>query len=163
MKKFLLFSLMLVALTTTIIGFTSCSKDDDEGAKPNNTENPNGIIGRKWFWGDKKSSCYVEFKKDGTFRYQDAANYTTNNMEGSYRIIETKIVKKDEKPHIIFYGETATLFVMEITSNGKQNLEWEVYYMPFLDNSIEYLHIYGHAADGVKRHFVPFVINTNKE
>ena len=160
MKKNLSFSMMMFALAT-VINFISCNNKVDDSTSSNN--NDNGII-RKWFEGGyERSGCYVEFKKDGTFRYQESLNYATNNMEGGYRIIETKTVQKAEKPHIIEYGETATLFLMEITVNGKPNYEWEVYYMPFLDNSIEYLRIYGNAADGVKRHFPSFAINTYKE
>jgi hypothetical protein len=117
MKKILFFGMVLVALATVSIGFTSCSKDDDKGA------DAKVLIG-KW-----RDTGVLEFKSDGTFQY--AVQGLTSS--GTYKVVRTAYLR-DWGGSLQGKGEPATSFDIELTTNREAVL-WIAYYV---DRSEEY-------------------------
>ena len=154
MKKILLFGTMLAILFSV----TSCDKDDGK-----NTANSTDII-RKWYVSAGSPNLYLEFKKDGTFTHiggRISPYYF--NMEGTYKIIETKRMTISETPdYFMFHNEshtalTITLYVLDMVIRGNEHyynagdnvLQWEVYHV--LSAGSDYQHIFVYEFEGGKR------------
>ena len=74
MKKTSLFLVSLVALVTLCVGFSSCSKDDDEGGSGDTKKFSELLVGKwKYYsyynsdWFEVEPDVYVQFNADGSF------------------------------------------------------------------------------------------------
>ena len=93
MKKILFNSLMLVAMVATMsVGFTSCSKDDDDGSG----EVGISTIQRKW---TAQAGATVEFKKDNTVNFV-LLNGTTPS--GKYTVLDISNTRYEDDKAVLF-------------------------------------------------------------
>ncbi len=106
--NFLKNSLFLLA-TISLIGFSSCSNDDEDCAAPAIEEN---IIGT---WAAMVGSGDVEFKTDGTYVDDDEALFG----------IEVNGVVYDQRTYVVS-GTTLTLTVATPDGSGTSSTDFEV-------------------------------------
>jgi hypothetical protein len=141
MKKFLLFSLMLLGLATTSIGFTSCNKDDDGNGGIEKDDvlyktwyRPAGMSGGKIFFDE------FIFNSDGTFKYRILnMSFTTHYtaISGTYRIVErtTDYVEDDYIEGYKLTGyNVKTKFTIEFNPVGYESKIGKIMYLENRDD-----------------------------
>jgi hypothetical protein len=140
MKKFLLFSLMAVALATTSIGFTSCSKDDDGNGRVEKDD----VLYRTWYKhagtsGNKNFYDEFIFNSDGTFEYRILTlSFAHRSIRGTYRIVgrTTDYVEGDYIEGYKLGGDNVkTKFTIEFDPIGYNSETGTIMYLERRDDS----------------------------
>lgn len=111
--------MMLVFVLCIAFVFSSCSKDDDEGASV-----PSGLVGT-WFHDNGNWTYTLTFNSNGTFsQSKSARSGSTGGAKGVYKVSGTKVICTGSSWTVYFNGEVDSddNYSMEYTySNGKLN------------------------------------------